>query len=129
MSNKLPDGPKIPHWLQLVKWIINPIDFLEDCASRYGEIFTLRFFGDYETSVFISNPQAIQEVFTTDAKLFDAGSSGDIIRPLVGDNSMLLLDGDRHKRERKMLTPPFHGDKVKSYRKAMLKALVLLAKG
>lgn len=65
--------------------------------------------------VMLSNPQAISEIFATDAKQFDAGKNNKIIKPLVGNHSLALLDGDRHKRERKMLMPPFHGEKVKSY--------------
>ena len=63
----------------------------------------------------LSAPQAISEIFATDAKQFDAGKNNEILTPLLGNNSLTLLDGARHKRERKMLMPPFHGEKVKSY--------------
>ena len=111
---KLPDGPKIPAFLQLIQWIANPLDYLDHCAKRYGDIFTLKLSG-FRPFVFINNPQGIQEIFTADAKKFDAGRSNGIIRPLLGDNSLILLDGERHKRERKLLMPPFHREKVKSY--------------
>ena len=111
---KLPDGPKIPALWQLIQWIANPLGYLDDCAKRYGDIFTLKLSG-FRPFVFINNPRGIQEIFTADAKNFDAGRSNEIVRPLLGDNSLILLDGERHKRERKLLMPPFHGEKVKSY--------------
>ncbi len=85
---KLPDGPKIPALLQLIQWIANPLDYLDDCAKSYGDIFTLKLSG-FRPFVFINNPQGIQEIFTADAKKFDAGRSNGIVRPLVGDNSLI----------------------------------------
>ncbi len=111
---KLPDGPKIPTLLQLIKWLGEPFEFLDDCAKRYGDIFTMRLFG-FQPMVVISNPQGIQEIFSADPNSFDVGRANEILRPFFGDNSLLSLDGDRHKRERKLLMPPFHGEKVKSY--------------
>ena len=113
---KLPNAISISPLRQLLNWIFCPYDFLEDCAKSYGNIFTVRFMG-IDHLVMFSDPQAIGEIFAIDSKQFDAGKSNTIIEPLVGTDSLLLLDGDRHKRERKMLMPPFHGEKVKSYGK------------
>ena len=98
----------------LIDWISRPYDFLDECAKAYGDTFTVHFFG-FKPLVFLSSPQAIKEIFAADAKQFDAGRGQDILRPLLGSNSLIVLDGDRHKRERKLLLPPFHGAKVKSY--------------
>ena len=114
MGATLPDGPKIPPLLQLIKWIAEPFEYLDDCAKRYGDIFTLRLFG-FPTWVLIANPQGIQEIFSADAQSFEVGRAAEILRPFFGDHSLVLLDGDRHKREKKLLMPPFHGEKVKSY--------------
>ena len=81
---------------------------MDDCARSYGDIFTIKLVG-FSPLVFLSAPQAIKEIFATDAKQFDAGRSNEILRYLLGSNSVILLDGDRHKRERKLLMPPFHG--------------------
>ncbi|MDJ0591213.1 MAG: cytochrome P450 [Pleurocapsa sp. MO_226.B13] len=114
MQATLPDGPKIPPLLQLIKWIAEPFEYFDDCGKRYGDIFTLRLFG-FPPLVTIANPQGIQEIFSADARSFDVGRANEILRPFFGDNSLVLLDGDRHKREKKLLMPPFHGEKVKSY--------------
>ena len=99
---------------QLANWIARPYDFLDDCAKNYGDIFTMRLVG-FPPLVFLSDPQAIKEIFAIDTKQFDAGRSNEILVSLLGSNSLVLLDGDRHKQQRKLLMPPFHGEKVKSY--------------
>ncbi|MBW4638095.1 MAG: cytochrome P450 [Gloeocapsa sp. UFS-A4-WI-NPMV-4B04] len=110
----LPDGPKTLPFLQLIQWIANPLALLETSRQRYGDPFTLRL-GSFAPLVFFSNPQAIQEIFTAQPNQFDTGRANGILRPLVGDQSLLLLDGDRHQQKRRLLTPPFHGDRMKSY--------------
>ena len=110
----LPDGSKTLPFLQLIQWIANPLALLETSQQRYGDPFTLRL-GSFAPLVFFSNPQAIQEIFTAQPNQFDTGRANGILRPLVGDQSLLLLDGDRHQRQRRLLTPPFHGDRMKSY--------------
>lgn len=111
---ELPNTIPLSTLRQTINWITRPYDFLDDCAKSYGDIFTVKLVG-FSPLVFLSNPQAIKEIFTTDAKQFDAGRSNEILRYLLGSNSVILLDGDRHQRERKLLMPPFHGEKVKSY--------------
>ncbi len=99
---------------QLINFIARPYDFLDDCARSYGDIFTMKLMG-FPHWVMLSDPQAIGEIFATDAKQFDAGKSNEYLKPVTGNHSLLLLDGERHKRERKMLMPAFHREKVKSY--------------
>ncbi|HAX79014.1 MAG TPA: cytochrome P450 [Cyanobacteria bacterium UBA11372] len=113
---KLPPGPQAPHIIQLIHWIANPLDYLESFSQRYGDIFTARWSG-FAPFVILSNPQAIQEVLTTDAKQFHSGEGNQLLRPLVGNYSMFLLDGERHQRQRQLLTPPFHGERMKAYGK------------
>lgn len=108
------EGPKIAPPLQLYQWIMNPLDFLEDCAHKYGDTFNLNLLG-FPPFTMVSHPQANQDIFSVDAKEFDVGRGNGLVRVLVGDNSLLLMDGDRHRRERKLLMPRFHGEKVKSY--------------
>src|SRR6476646_5399054 len=111
---KLPDGPKGPKLFLTLQGVLRPLEFLEDCVQRYGDPFTSRF-ANFPPFVVFSNPQAIQEIFTADPKLFDSGRSNTIFRPSLGDNSLILLDGDRHARQRRLLTPPFHGDRMRAY--------------
>jgi cytochrome P450 family 110 len=116
---KLPDGPQTPSMWQMMQWVADPIGYMETNAQRYGDVFTARF-RSLGAIVFLSNPQAVQEILTADARLFDAGRANGILLPLVGENSMLLLDRDRHKQERKLLMPPFHGDRMQTYGKLIV---------
>jgi len=112
MANpKLLNGPKTPILFQLIPWITNPLDFLDTCANRYGDCFTAKI-SNFANYVFLSNPQAIEKLFTADPNQFGISS---ILRPTVGDNSLLVLDGDRHRQQRQLLMPPFHGERMRAY--------------
>ncbi|MBD2343292.1 cytochrome P450 [Anabaena subtropica] len=111
---KLPDGTPKFKWLQTIRIVLQPIDTLEQTEQRYGDIFTSDL-GFFPPQVVISNPQAIQELFMADAQLFDSGSGNYLIQPLVGANSLILLDGDRHLQQRKLLMPSFHGERMRAY--------------
>ncbi|MDJ0798686.1 MAG: cytochrome P450 [Calothrix sp. MO_167.B12] len=119
-ENKLPDGPKALALFQLINWIAHPFEYLEECIDKYGDIFTMRLFG-LPPLVFIANPQGIKQIFSADAQDFDVGRTNNLARPILGDRSIILMDGSRHKKERKLLMPPFHGEKVKSYAKSICK--------
>jgi len=113
-TNKLLDGPKDARFVQTVRGILNPLYDLDSNYQRYGDIYIAQT-SIFPPQVIVSNPQAIQEIFTADAKLFKSGTVNHITLPLVGSNSLLLLDGDRHLQQRKLLMPPFHGERMKAY--------------
>jgi len=109
----LPKGPTTPHYLQLIQWIADPLGYMNNCAKQYGDIFTT---GWYKLNplVMISNPEGLQQILTSPA--FDApGSVNEILKPTLGENSMMTLSGDRHKRQRQLLMPSFHGDRMRNY--------------
>ena len=110
----LPNPVALSKFKQLINWLGRPYDYLDECAEKYGDTFTMHLFG-FEPLVFLSDPQAIKEIFAADAKQFESGKGQGLLRPLVGDNSLLVIDGERHQRDRKLLMPPFHGPKVKAY--------------
>lgn len=113
-TTKLPDGPQQPRLWQLIQWIADPLNYLESCDRAYGDTFTIRL-TSFDPFVFLSHPQAIQEIFTANPKQFDSGRTNGIARPLVGDQSLLLLDGNVHSSHRRLLMPPFHGERMHSY--------------
>lgn len=110
------NGPKTLQFVQLIEAIARPTERLDDYAQKYGDVFISKLSG-FRPFVLFSHPQAIQQILTADPNLFDSGVGNQILHPLVGDYSLLLLDGNRHQRQRQMLTPPFHGDRMKSYGK------------
>lgn len=105
MKMNLPDGPKTPQLIQILQSIARPTESLEAWARRYGDPFTLQSNEGYPMVVF-SNPKAIQELFTNPSQ-FDSGEGNEGLRFLLGDNSLILLDGERHQQQRQLLTPLF----------------------
>lgn len=88
------------------------------CQDRYGDIFTIRV--AYEgTWVMLADPKTIKQVFTGDPKVFHAGEGNEVLAPLLGRNSLLVLDENRHMSQRKLLLPPFHGERMQAYGETM----------
>jgi len=110
----LPPGPATPTLIQTIDAIFNATGRLERLSRRYGDPFSSRV-GDARPSVIFGNPQAIQAVLTADPEIFLSGAANRILQPLLGASSLLLLDGPTHARHRKLMTPPFHGERVRAY--------------
>jgi cytochrome P450 len=114
-TSGLPPGPSLPRIVQLAGRFLRPNTFLQQCAKRYGPIFTLRM-PTGENVVSVSDPEAIKQIFTADPQTFQVGTGGNaILEPLVGSSSLLTLDGQAHMRQRKLLLPPFHGERMQRY--------------
>ncbi len=114
MTQALPNGPSTPRLLRMFKLITRPLDYLETYAQRYGDTF--RIAGKNSPGiVYFSHPQALQEIFTADPELFEIGRGNRVLRFLLGEHSLILQDGERHQRQRRLLTPPFHGDRMRAY--------------
>ncbi len=111
---KLPPKTVGNKFLQTIKVIVNPVSSLEESQKLYGDIYLTDFSG-LPSQIVLSNVKAIEALFTADAKLFEIGSGSAIVEPLLGPNSLILLDGDRHLQQRKLLMPPFHGERMRSY--------------
>ena len=116
---RLPDGPPLPIIGQTLAFGFFPIRYLDWCAEKYGDTFTVRL-PSGRTLVMFSHPQAIKEIFTASPDDAHAGeSSAPILEPFVGTNSLLLLDGKRHLRERRLMMPSFHGERMRTYVQVM----------
>ena len=115
----LPPGPTRPPWFQALGWALRPTALLRECEREFGEIFTLR--GLVRTDgmpyVFVSRPEVIKAIATADRDVLRAGAArgSDLFEPVFGPSSILLLDGAKHLRQRKLMLPPFHGERMKSY--------------
>jgi cytochrome P450 family 110 len=119
ITGKLPPGPRANTWFQIAWAIANPLDWLEKTQARYGDMFLSPAFASFPAQVIISNPQAIQEIFAADFNQFTSGSGNRTVQPIVGGNSLLLQDGERHLKSRKLLLPPFHGERMRAYGERM----------
>jgi cytochrome P450 len=88
------------------------------CQDRYGDIFRLRI--AYEgTWVMLADPDAVKQVFTGDPRVFHAGEGNQILAPVLGRNSILVLDEKPHISQRRLLLPPFHGERMQAYGETM----------
>ncbi|MEM9164969.1 MAG: cytochrome P450 [Cyanobacteria bacterium P01_F01_bin.4] len=110
----LPPIVKSPPGWQLMRWIADPLDLQAECAQTYGDTFKLRL-GNLGAFFVFGNPQGVKEIFSRDPSHFDVGRANTLAASLVGSNSLLLADGARHQRDRKLLMPPFHGERLQTY--------------
>jgi cytochrome P450 family 110 len=114
-ASKQLDGLKVPALLQTLMAVFRPLEYGERARSRYGDVFTMQLIGS-TPYVVVCHPQGIQEILTADPALFDSGRANiRFFQPSLGDNSLILLDGERHQRQRKLLMPSFHGERMKAY--------------
>jgi cytochrome P450 family 135 len=114
----LPPGPAYPRALNTFGWMFRPGPFMERCQARYGDVFTLRVIHE-GTWVFLADPDAVKQVFTGDPRLLHAGEANVVLRPVLGESSVLLLDEPEHMRQRKLMLPPFHGERMQRYSELM----------
>ena len=119
----LPPGPSAAPVLQMLRWLRSPLATMEAAVERYGVPFTLRF-PKAPPFVVFSDPAAVRDLFTGDPEELRAGEANVILRAALGEHSLLLLDGARHLRERKLMLPPFHGERMRAYGEAMRDATV-----
>jgi cytochrome P450 family 110 len=107
----LPPGPSSAPW-NVSRFASQTFRFLQDCKERYGNLFTVPMTGI--KVVFSATPEGTQQIFTADQNLFDT-VTGANVGIAVGENSLLVLSGVKHERERKLLMPAFHGARLATY--------------
>ncbi len=110
----LPPGPRLPRALQTAIWFRRAQWMMAECRKRFGETFRLSIAHE-GTWVMLSNPEDVKAVFTGNPDVLHAGEANRILLPILGEHSLLLLDGSEHMAERKLMLPPFHGARMQSY--------------
>ncbi|ACC82131.1 cytochrome P450 [Nostoc punctiforme] len=113
---KLPKGPQSPAVLQMLRWITSPMSFMETCAKRYGDMFTIRLDSKSPPLIFVSKPEVLEQILTNDIKGLEApGDTNLVFESLLGKHSVITISGAEHQRQRQLLLPPFHGERMRSY--------------
>jgi cytochrome P450 family 135 len=97
-----------------VEWVRRPLAFLEECERVYGDSFTVRL-RPGQAIVMVSDPEAVREVFTGDPEILRSGEANRLLGAALGSYSLLLLDGREHLHERRLMLPPFHGERMRGY--------------
>jgi cytochrome P450 len=111
----LPPGPRAPAAVNMARLVQRPMQSLMGWRERYGDVFTvpLLVFG---VGVYVCDPDAIRGMLTGDQSDLRAGEANAPLSPVVGEKSLLTLDGPEHLRHRRLLLPPFQGSAVQSFR-------------
>ena len=110
----LPPGPTSSPLRQTLRWVFRPLPFMQECRERYGDSFSVKFVGFKSPMVMISDPEAIKALYTERAHGLPPGRNL-VLEPIMGPRSLLLLEGDDHLARRKLMLPPFHGERMRSY--------------
>ena len=117
IAASLPPGPSAPPALLMTRFLLRPTQFLDGCYRRYGDFFTVE--TPERTVCFLADPEAIKQIFTGDPELLHAGEGNAILAPMLGPRSVLVLDGPEHMRQRRLMLPSFHGERMASYGELM----------
>ncbi len=104
----------MPRAVQSVIWYRRAQWLMDQCQARFGDMFTLRIANEGEW-VLTSDPETIKQVFTGDPQLLHAGEANRILLPVLGPDSVLLLDDAPHLRQRRLVLPAFHGERMQRY--------------
>jgi cytochrome P450 len=107
----LPPGPPYPSAIQAVGFWTRPFAFLRQCRERYGKRFTIKLPGA-PPFVMLTDPAEVKEVFTAPPDVLRPGEGARVLEPVVGANSVILLDEAAHMEQRKLMLPAFHGERM-----------------
>ncbi len=95
--------------------------FLDACRRRYGDVVSFSTLFD-SSFVMVFDPTLIKEVFQGSGRRLHAGEANELLGPILGQRSVLLLDEDEHLRHRRLMLPQFHGPRVQAYAEVMREA-------
>jgi cytochrome P450 len=107
----LPPGPSLPAALQMVGFWTRPLAFMDSCRERYGKRFTIRL-PFTPPFVMLADPAEVKEIFTAPPDVLHPGEGAKVLEPIVGRNSVILLDEGEHMEQRKLMLPAFHGERM-----------------
>ena len=110
-KGKLPAGPRAPSAVQTLGWWTRPHAYMERLRDRYGKRFTLRL-AMAPPFVMHSDPGHVKEIFTAPPEKLHPGEGASVLEPIVGRNSVILLDESAHLEQRKLMLPAFHGERM-----------------
>lgn len=117
-ASALPPGPRAPAWRQLIRFAGDPLGLLDECRRRYGDAFTLHIAGNGRF-VMLSDPETVREVFRSDPDVLHSGEANSLFTATVGRHSVLVLDGEPHAQQRRVVVPPLKGERMRAFFDAM----------
>jgi cytochrome P450 len=122
-SAVLPDGPSAPPVVQTAELTARPVDFVERCRDRFGGTFSVRL-SRIGPMVFFSDPESIKQVFASDRENTITQGRNVVLEPILGTKSLLVQEGAEHLARRRLMLPPFHGERMRAYEQSIERATV-----
>jgi cytochrome P450 family 135 len=107
--------------LDTLRFTLDPDGYFASAHRRYGDVFTLRVLG--QQWVAIAHPDAVKEVLSLGPDKVDSGEANQALSPVLGVRNLLLLDGAEHLRRRRIVLPPFHGERMRAYEETIRAAI------
>jgi cytochrome P450 family 110 len=124
LSNRTLNGPpKTSFWLRHLwglRFIFRPLETLEARTQAYGDDYRVTSPTSKPPLIYFSSPDALEAIFTAKPEQLSAGQGNQILKFLLGEHGIVLLEGEAHQRQRQLLMPPFHGDRMRSYAQVIL---------
>ncbi len=114
-------GLQLPKAASTLYWMRRPFAYMDRCVERFGEPFKVGLLG-FPNFVMVHEPETVKAIFADDGETFAAGKFNQSLSALLGERSVLMLDGAEHLRHRKLLMPPFQGERMQRYGQTMLDA-------
>lgn len=111
----IPDGPKLSPLRMTWQFLRHRDDIVPEYHREFGDTFAIRILPGPRTLVVFSDPADIKEIFAADPSQFHAGKGNEILKPVMGEHSVLLTDDSQHQRARKLLMPAFTGPSMRAY--------------
>ncbi len=109
--HSLPPGPRFA-LLQFPRLMYKAHGLYRACAKKYGDPFTVPLLGN--KAVVTGDPEGIREIFTAKSGTFDPWI-GEMLAPVLGEHALVIATGEAHRRDRKLMAPPLHGDRMRTY--------------
>jgi len=117
----MPPGPRLPRFFQTLGFMLAPEPFIDACRRRYGDVVSFSTLFDSQF-VMVYDPEIVKQVFRGSPERLRAGEANAPLGPVVGARSVLLLDGAEHLRQRRLMLPSFHGERMRAYEAVMREA-------
>jgi cytochrome P450 len=121
-AEALPRGPRLSPFLLTLVWSVAPTWVMDQCARRLGDTFTFTFWPSGRQLVMLSEPEAVKTVFTAPPDVAPSAAGLSPIASIMGPSSVITLTGSEHMRQRKLLLPPFHGERMREYADVIVQA-------
>lgn len=115
---RIPQSSKAPNWVQKFSFAFQPVQYLDHALSQNLDLFSAPIMGNNKNVLLVSHPNIFQKIFVNETKEFYSPSNANL-RPLMGNYSLFALEELPHQKQRKLLLPPFHRERIYLYGKSI----------